>query len=169
MANQVVKVGLVQMSTVADKQANLNKALETTPDLAGKSLEVLLATGVKAVPESIRTAVRNNGGGHWNHTMFWEIMAPHAGGTPGGELASKIDQAFGNFEEFKKQFAQAGATRFGSGWAWPGSYTHPTPPTSGPVEISGVAVSLKKKQKRHTELPPSVSTRKPKQDTSGRN
>ncbi|MBP6825899.1 MAG: superoxide dismutase [Saprospiraceae bacterium] len=91
---------------------NLNAALQGT-EHEGKSLEDLFAHISQLPP-----AVRNNGGGHWNHTMFWEIMAPHAGGTPGGELASKIDQAFGNFEEFKKQFAQAGATRFGSGWAW---------------------------------------------------
>ncbi|MCB0527071.1 MAG: superoxide dismutase [Saprospiraceae bacterium] len=91
---------------------NLNGAVQGT-ELEGKSLEELLAGISKLSP-----AVRNNGGGHWNHTLFWEIMSPNGGGAPAGDLASKIDKNFGNFEEFKKQFAQAGATRFGSGWAW---------------------------------------------------
>jgi len=97
---------------------NLNKALESAPDLAGKSLEQLLANGVSAVPESIRTAVRNNGGGHWNHTLFWEIMAPKAGGAPTGNLAKAIDAKFGSFESFKEKFTAAAVGRFGSGWAW---------------------------------------------------
>lgn len=97
---------------------NLNKALESAPDLAGKSLEQLLANGVSAVPESIRTAVRNNGGGHWNHTLFWEIMAPKAGGAPTGNLAKAINAKFNTFDNFKEKFAAAGAGRFGSGWAW---------------------------------------------------
>ncbi|MFN0213523.1 MAG: superoxide dismutase [Saprospiraceae bacterium] len=91
---------------------NLNAALQGT-EYEGKSLESLLASISKLPP-----AVRNNGGGHWNHTMFWEIMAPNGGGEPAGALAAKINQDFGSFEEMKKQFAQAGATRFGSGWAW---------------------------------------------------
>ncbi|MCB9308111.1 MAG: superoxide dismutase [Lewinellaceae bacterium] len=91
---------------------NLNGAVQGT-ELEGKSLEELLAGISKLSP-----AVRNNGGGHWNHSLFWEIMSPNGGGAPAGDLASKIDKNFGNFEEFKKQFAQAGATRFGSGWAW---------------------------------------------------
>lgn len=91
---------------------NLNAAIQGT-EHEGKSLEALLAS-VSKLP----TAVRNNGGGHWNHTMFWEIMAPNAGGAPDGALGAAIDKTFGSFEEFKKQFAAAGATRFGSGWAW---------------------------------------------------
>lgn len=96
---------------------NLNKALEGQDALAAKSIDDLVAD-LPAVPESIRGAVRNNGGGHWNHTFFWSIMGPNAGGTPSGELASAIDAAFGSFDAFKEKFAAAGATRFGSGWAW---------------------------------------------------
>jgi len=97
---------------------NLNKALESAPDLAGKSLEELLANNCAAVPESIRTAVRNNGGGHWNHTLFWNLMGPNAGGSPVGDTAAAIDAAFGSFDTFKEKFAAAGVGRFGSGWAW---------------------------------------------------
>ena len=96
---------------------NLNSALEGQAALAGKSIEALLGN-LDAVPESIRTAVRNNGGGYANHNLFWEIMAPHAGGEPTGELAQAINSAFGSFAAFKEQFAKAAATRFGSGWAW---------------------------------------------------
>jgi superoxide dismutase, Fe-Mn family len=96
---------------------NLNAALEKAPELQGKSLDDLL-TNLKAVPEGVRTAVRNNGGGHWNHSMFWQIMAPKGGGTPTGKLADAIKSSFGDFEKFKEQFNAAGATRFGSGWAW---------------------------------------------------
>lgn len=96
---------------------NLNKALEGQDALAAKSIDDLVAD-LPAVPESIRGAVRNNGGGHWNHTFFWSIMGPNAGGAPSGELASAIDAAFGSFDAFKEKFAAAGATRFGSGWAW---------------------------------------------------
>ena len=96
---------------------NLNTALEQAPDLQGKSVEELIAN-LDSVPESIRTAVRNNGGGHVNHTMFWEIMGPNAGGQPTGALADAINQAFGSFDAFKEQFAKAATTRFGSGWAW---------------------------------------------------
>jgi Fe-Mn family superoxide dismutase len=98
--------------------SNLNKALESAPELQGKSLEELLANGCALVPESIRTAVRNNGGGHINHSLFWQIMSGQGGGEPGGELAQAITGTFGSFEEFKSQFSNAGATRFGSGWAW---------------------------------------------------
>jgi superoxide dismutase, Fe-Mn family len=91
---------------------NLNAAIAGTEN-EGKSIEDLMANISKLPP-----AVRNNGGGHWNHSMFWEIMAPNAGGEPDGDLASKINKNFGSFDEFKKQFAQAAATRFGSGWAW---------------------------------------------------
>jgi Fe-Mn family superoxide dismutase len=91
---------------------NLNKAIAGTPN-ENKSLEEL----VKAAG-SISPAVRNNGGGHWNHSFFWEILAPNAGGKPSGKLAAAIDTAFGSFDEFKAKFNAAGATRFGSGWAW---------------------------------------------------
>jgi len=98
--------------------ANLNKALETTPDLAGKSLEELLAAGVKAVPEAIRTAVRNNGGGHWNHAMYWQIMGAPSTAAPTGGLVTAIKAKYGDVEHFKTQFNAAGMSRFGSGWAW---------------------------------------------------
>ena len=97
---------------------NLNKALESAPDLAGKTIEELLANNCALVPENIRTTVRNNGGGHINHSMFWKIMAPGAGGPPVGNLARAIDSTFGGFDSFKERFNQAAATRFGSGWAW---------------------------------------------------
>lgn len=96
---------------------NLNNALAQAPELADKSVEQLIAD-LNSVPESIRTAVRNNGGGHANHTMFWEIMGPNAGGQPSGALADAINAAFGSFDGFKEQFAKAATTRFGSGWAW---------------------------------------------------
>jgi Fe-Mn family superoxide dismutase len=97
---------------------NLNKALESAPALAGKTVEELLAANCAIVPENIRTAVRNNGGGHINHSMFWKIMGPGAGGAPVGNVAQAIVGAFGSFESFKEKFNQAAATRFGSGWAW---------------------------------------------------
>jgi superoxide dismutase, Fe-Mn family len=97
---------------------NLNKALESAPSLASKSIEELLANNCAIVPESIRTAVRNNGGGHINHSMFWKIMKPGGGGPPVGNLAQAINSAFGGFDSFKEKMNQAGATRFGSGWAW---------------------------------------------------
>jgi Fe-Mn family superoxide dismutase len=97
---------------------NLNKALESAPDLAGKSLEDLLAHNCAAAPEAIRTAVRNNGGGHINHSMFWQIMGPKAGGQPGGTLATAISSTFGSFDGFKEKFFAAAMGRFGSGWAW---------------------------------------------------
>ncbi|MEK7381406.1 MAG: superoxide dismutase [Gemmatimonadota bacterium] len=96
---------------------NLNAALENQVALAGWSLDELLGN-LAAVPDSIRSAVRNNGGGHWNHTLFWESMAPGGASAPSGALAQAIDGAFGSFEGFKEQFAKAGMTRFGSGWAW---------------------------------------------------
>ena len=97
---------------------NLNKALESAPDLAGKSVEELLANNCAIVPENIRTAVRNNGGGHINHSMFWTIMGPGAGGAPVGHVAQAIVGTFGSFDTFKEKMNAAGATRFGSGWAW---------------------------------------------------
>jgi superoxide dismutase, Fe-Mn family len=96
---------------------NLNNALEGHTDLAGKSIEELLAN-LNDLPESIRTAVRNNGGGYANHSLFWEIMSPNGGGAPSGDLAAAINNAFGSFDGFKERFANAAATRFGSGWAW---------------------------------------------------
>jgi len=96
---------------------NLNKALESAPALQSKSAEDLIKD-LNAVPEGIRMAVRNNGGGHVNHTMFWQIMGPSAGGEPMGSLADAIKSAFGSFDEFKAKLEAAGVGRFGSGWAW---------------------------------------------------
>jgi len=96
---------------------NLNAALEGHPDLAALSIEELLR-GIDRVPEAIRTAVRNNGGGHANHTLFWEIMKPGGSKEPTGELAAAINQTFGSFEKFKEEFSKAAIGRFGSGWAW---------------------------------------------------
>lgn len=95
----------------------LNAALEKHPELQTKSLEDLLR-GVFSVPEDIRTAVRNNGGGHANHTLFWQIMGPGGGAEPGGKVADAIGSAFGDFATFKERFSAAGVGRFGSGWAW---------------------------------------------------
>jgi Fe-Mn family superoxide dismutase len=97
---------------------NLNKALESAPELASKTVEELLANNLAIVPEAIRTAVRNNGGGHLNHSMFWKIMKPGGGGAPVGQVAQAIASTFGGFDAFKEKFNQAAATRFGSGWAW---------------------------------------------------
>jgi len=96
---------------------NVNNALEGHDDLAAKSVEELISD-LNAVPENIRTAVRNNGGGHANHTFFWNILSPNGGGNPTGALAEAIDKKFGSFDAFKEEFAKAAATRFGSGWAW---------------------------------------------------
>ena len=97
---------------------NLNKALESAPNLAGKTLEELLASNLSLVPENIRTVVRNNGGGHINHSMFWQIMAPQAGGQPSGHLAEALKGTFGSFGQFQEKFTAAALGRFGSGWAW---------------------------------------------------
>jgi Fe-Mn family superoxide dismutase len=97
---------------------NLNKALESAPNLAGKTLEELLANTLCSVPENIRTAVRNNGGGHINHSMFWQIMAPQAGGQPSGHLAQALQSTFGSLGQFQEKFTAAALGRFGSGWAW---------------------------------------------------
>jgi Fe-Mn family superoxide dismutase len=96
---------------------NLNAALEAHPDLQSKSVEDLIKD-LNALPEAIRTAVRNNGGGHANHSLFWTLMAPNAGGAPTGKAADAINGAFGSFDTFKEQFGKAATTRFGSGWAW---------------------------------------------------
>ena len=95
---------------------NLNAAIEKAPELANKSLDDLMR-GIDNVPEAVRTAVRNNGGGHWNHSMFWEWMSPK-GSEPTGALADALGDSFGGLEKFKEQWAAAGAGRFGSGWVW---------------------------------------------------
>ena len=97
--------------------ANLNKALAGSADLEAKSI-CELVSNLGDVPDSIRGAVRNNGGGHWNHSVFWKVLSPSGGGAPGGELAAAINSTFGSFETFQEQFEKAGMTRFGSGWAW---------------------------------------------------
>ncbi|MDB4871936.1 MAG: Superoxide dismutase [Gemmatimonadales bacterium] len=96
---------------------NLNAAIEKAPELAKKSLDDLMRN-VSSLPEAVRTPIRNNGGGHWNHSMFWQIMAPKAGGEPGGKLGQAITSTFGDFAKFREQFSAAGVGRFGSGWAW---------------------------------------------------
>lgn len=97
---------------------NLNKALEQAPELANATLEEILGDNCANVPEGIRTAVRNNGGGVYNHNIFWQVMGPNGGGQPSGALAEAINSKFGSFDNFKEKFSAAGATRFGSGWAW---------------------------------------------------
>ncbi|SUZ62867.1 uncharacterized protein METZ01_LOCUS15721 [marine metagenome] len=97
--------------------AKLDAALEKHPDLQSKSLDELMGD-LASVPEDIRTAVRNNGGGHWNHSMFWQVMGPNAGGDPTGKVAEAITASFGNFDSLKDQFAKAAVGRFGSGWVW---------------------------------------------------
>ena len=96
---------------------NLNAAIEKAPELASKSLDDLMRN-VNSLPEAVRTPIRNNGGGHWNHSMFWQIMSAKAGGEPGGNLGAAIKSAFGDFAKFREQFGAAGVGRFGSGWAW---------------------------------------------------
>ncbi len=97
---------------------NLNKALESAPNLASKTVEELLANNCAIVPDAIKTAVRNNGGGHINHSMFWTILSAKGGGQPSGGLADAIKSTFGGFDAFKEKFNGAATTRFGSGWAW---------------------------------------------------
>ncbi len=97
--------------------SKLNAALENTPDLAAKGIDDLLR-GIDRVPEKIRQAVINHGGGHANHTLFWQVMSPRGGGEPGGAVGKKIDTSFGGFNAFKEKFSDAAANRFGSGWAW---------------------------------------------------
>ncbi|ANU19292.1 superoxide dismutase [Planococcus plakortidis] len=96
---------------------NVNAALEGHDDLSSKSIEELISD-LNAVPEDIRTAVRNNGGGHANHSLFWQLLSPNGGGQPTGAVADAINSKFGSFDEFKEKFEAAGKTRFGSGWAW---------------------------------------------------
>ena len=97
--------------------ANLNKALETHPDFRSTSLDQL-CRDINKVPEAVRTMVRNNGGGHWNHSRFWTWMAPNAGGAPTGKAGEAITSSFGSFDKFKEEFAKAAVGRFGSGWVW---------------------------------------------------
>ncbi|MGV2938214.1 superoxide dismutase [Mesobacillus sp. LC4] len=96
---------------------NLNNALEGNEELLSKSVEEVVSN-LDAVPEAARTAVRNNGGGHANHSLFWQVISPNGGGEPAGELAEAINSKFGGFEGFKEEFSKAATTRFGSGWAW---------------------------------------------------
>ena len=96
---------------------NLNAALEKAPELQSKSIEELLKA-INSVPDAIKTAVKNNGGGHANHSMFWQIMGPHAGGAPTGAVADAINSSFGGFDKLKEEFKKAAIGRFGSGWAW---------------------------------------------------
>ncbi len=116
---------------------NVNAALENHPNLQNKPIEELLR-GIDSVPEDIRTAVRNNGGGHANHSLFWKIMSPKGGGRPSGALAEAIDEAFGSFESMKEKFSAAAKGQFGSGWAWlgmnPGGklHVHGTPNQDSP-------------------------------------
>ncbi len=98
--------------------ANLNKAVQSAPELEGKSIEELLANNCAAVGENVRTAVRNSGGGHANHSLFWEIMAPEKGGRPVGKLGEAINSSFGGLEQLQEKFSAAAIGRFGSGWAW---------------------------------------------------
>jgi Fe-Mn family superoxide dismutase len=129
--------------------ANLNKAVADHPDLAKKSAEDLL-TDLNSVPENIRTAVRNNGGGHYNHSLFWQMMKPSGGGQPSGDLAKAIDSAFGSFSAFKENFGKAALGQFGSGWAWlvldgkalkiEGSPNQDTPLSQGRTPLLGLDV-----------------------------
>jgi superoxide dismutase, Fe-Mn family len=97
---------------------NLNKALESAPDLANKSIEELLANNCAAVPDTIKTAVRNNGGGHANHSLFWKLLSKGGGGAPKGEIGNIVTSNFSSFDGFKEKFSAAATGRFGSGWAW---------------------------------------------------
>ena len=123
----------------------LNGALEGHPALAGKSVDELIAD-LDSVPENIRTAVRNNGGGHANHTMFWQVMGPNGGGAPTGNVADAIDGSFGSFETFKEKFSAAGAGRFGSGWVWlvnnSGALSIESSPNQDSPTMSGKAAIL---------------------------
>jgi Fe-Mn family superoxide dismutase len=97
---------------------NLNKALESAPELQSKTIEQILASNLAIVTDTIKTAVRNNGGGHANHSLFWTLLSPKGGGAPSGDIANVMTGTFGSFDAFKEKFAAAATTRFGSGWAW---------------------------------------------------
>jgi Fe-Mn family superoxide dismutase len=117
---------------------NLNKALEKAPALQGKTIEQIIGD-LNSAPEEVRTAIRNHGGGHYNHSLFWRAMSPSGGGRPKGELLDYIDASFGSFEAFKEKFSQAAITRFGSGWGWlsldgkGGLVVHSTPNQDTPL------------------------------------
>ena len=117
---------------------NLNKALEKAPALQEKTIEQIVGD-LNSAPEEVRTAIRNHGGGHYNHSLFWKAMSPSGGGRPTGELLGKIDASFGSFEAFKEKFSQAAITRFGSGWGWlslggnGGLVVHSTPNQDPPL------------------------------------
>ena len=117
---------------------NLNKALEKAPTLQGKTIEQIVGD-LNSAPEEVRTAIRNHGGGHYNHSLFWKAMSPSGGGRPTGELLDKIDASFGSFEAFKEKFSQAAIRRFGSGWGWlslngnGGLVVHSTPNQDTPL------------------------------------
>ena len=97
---------------------NLNKALESAPELQSKTIEQILANNLAVVTDTIKIAVRNNGGGHANHSLFWTLLSPKGGGAPTGDIANVMTGTFGSFDAFKEKFAAAATTRFGSGWAW---------------------------------------------------
>ncbi len=123
---------------------NLNTAIQKHPELESKSIEDLLKD-LNSVPDDIRSAVRNNGGGHWNHSMFWEIMSPKGGGEPSGALADAIKKAFGDFAAFKEKVAAAAVGQFGSGWAWlvkdgSGLAVMSTPNQDNPISQGKVAI-----------------------------
>jgi len=123
---------------------NLNTAIQKHPELESKSIEDLLKD-LNAIPDDIRAAVRNNGGGHWNHSMFWEIMSPKGGGEPGGALADAIKKAFGDFAAFKEKVAAAAVGQFGSGWAWlvkdgSGLAVMSTPNQDNPISQGKIAI-----------------------------
>lgn len=117
---------------------NLNKALEKAPALQGKTIEQIVGD-LNSAPEEVRTAIRNHGGGHYNHSLFWKAMSPSGGGRPKGELLDKIEASFGSFDSFKEDFSQAAITRFGSGWGWVsldangGLVVHSTPNQDAPL------------------------------------
>jgi Fe-Mn family superoxide dismutase len=117
---------------------NLNKALEKAPALQGKTIEQIVSD-LNSAPEELRTAIRNHGGGHYNHSLFWKAMSPSGGGRPTGDLLEKINSSFGSFETFKEKFSQTAITRFGSGWGWlsvdgkGGLVVHSTPNQDTPL------------------------------------
>jgi Fe-Mn family superoxide dismutase len=143
--------------------ANLNKAIAETPDLGQKPVEELLKN-LAAVPEKIRTAVRNQGGGHYNHTLFWQMMKKDGGGQPSAELAKAIDQSFGSFSAFKDKFTEAATKTFGSGWAWLVAgrekmlMIETTPNQDTPIALEGTAAQNEAFQKRYGLAPGSGKT-----------
>ena len=125
----------------------LNEALKDQPDLAAKGVEDLLRD-IGSVPDGIRQAVKNHGGGHANHSLFWKIMGPNKGGQPGGDLAKAIDGTFGSFDGFKEKFAAVAATRFGSGWAWLAETVRAMEVVALGISLAGIAVAHFKRPKK---------------------